>query len=79
MKDVKKNSSSWIKTKGREFNNFHWQDGYGAFSIGQSQVPNLQRYIANQKKHHLKRSFENEFLQFLKKYEMEFDERYLWK
>jgi REP element-mobilizing transposase RayT len=79
MKDVKKNSSSWIKTKGREFNNFHWQDGYGAFSIGQSQVPNLQRYIANQKKHHLKRSFEDEFLQFLKKYEMEFDERYLWK
>ena len=78
MKDVKKDSSSWIKTKGREFRTFHWQDGYGAFSIGQSQVAKLQRYIANQKEHHRKRSFEEEFVEFLKKYEMEFDERYLW-
>src|SRR6266566_4876340 len=49
MKDVKKDSSSWIKTKGREFRNFHWQDGYGGFSIGKSDIPGLKRYVANQK------------------------------
>ena len=62
MKDVKKDSSSWIKTKGRSFRNFHWQDGYGGFSIGKSDIPNLKKYIANQREHHRKRSFQEEEL-----------------
>lgn len=78
MKDVKKDSSSWIKTKGREFRHFHWQDGYGAFSIGKSDIPDLKRYIGQQKEHHAKHSFEEELIQFLKDYGIEYDERYLW-
>src|SRR2546423_1065313 len=65
MKDVKKDSSSWIKTKGREFRNFHWQDGYGGFSIGKADISNLTKYIANQKEHHRKLSFQEELIQFL--------------
>ncbi len=78
MKDVKKDSSSWIKTKGREFRHFHWQDGYGAFSIGKSDIPDLKRYIGQQKEHHAKHSFQEELIQFLKDYGIEYDERYLW-
>ncbi len=78
MKDVKKDSSSWLKTKGIRFRNFHWQDGYGAFSIGRSNISNLKQYIANQKEHHRKRSFQEELIQFLDAYGIEYDERYLW-
>jgi len=78
MKDVKKGSSSWIKTKGRTFTNFHWQDGYGAFSIGKSDVPLLKKYIAGQKEHHRRRSFQEELIQILEEYGMDYDERYLW-
>jgi putative transposase len=78
MKDVKKDSSSWIKTKGREFRNFHWQDGYGAFSIGPSDIPRLKKYIAGQKERHRKRSFQEELLEVLDEYGIEYDERYLW-
>jgi putative transposase len=52
VEEAKTESSKWIKTKGSEFRDFHWQKGYGAFSIGQSQVPLLKRYIARQKAHH---------------------------
>src|SRR5438874_2201085 len=78
MKDVKKDSSSWIKTKGRQFRTFHWQDGYGAFSIGKSEVSALKRYIAIQKEHHRKRSFQEELVQLLNDYGIQYDERYLW-
>ncbi len=78
MKDVKKDSSSWIKTNGRSFRDFHWQDGYGAFSVSQSQVPALRRYIANQKEHHRRQSFQEELIALLKKHELDYDERYLW-
>ena len=78
MKDVKKDSSLWIKKKGTTFRNFHWQDGYGAFSIRTSDVPDLKRYIAGQKEHHHRRSFQEEFIQFLVEYGIEYDERYLW-
>ena len=78
MKDVKKDSSLWIKTKGRAFRNFHWQDGYGGFSIGRSNVDELKRYIARQKEHHRKRTFQEEFIQFLDAYGIDYDERYLW-
>ena len=76
--DVKKDSSSWLKTRDRSFRNFHWQDGYGGFSAGVSEVPRLTQYIANQKEHHRKVTFQEELLQFLKEYEIEYDERHLW-
>ena len=79
MKDVKKDSSLWIKTKRRQFRNFHWQDGYGAFSIGKSDIPELKKYIATQKEHHCKRTFKEELIEFLDEYGIAHDERYLWK
>lgn len=78
MKDLKKDSSSWIKTKGSAFRNFHWQDGYGAFSIGKSDIPDLKKYIAGQKEHHRKRTFQEELIEFLEEYGIAYDERYLW-
>ena len=78
MKDVKKDNSSWIKTKGKEFRNFHWQDGYGAFSVGVREIGGLKKYIAGQKEHHRKRSFQEELIEFLNEYGVQYDERYLW-
>lgn len=78
VEEAKIKSSKWIKTKGKEFNGFHWQAGYGAFSIGRSQIGALKRYIGNQKKHHRLRSFQDEYREILAKYEIEFDERYVW-
>ena len=78
LKDIKKDSSSWIKTKGSQFRNFHWQDGYGAFSIGKSDVPELKKYIAGQKEHHRKQTFQEELIDFLEDYGIVYDERYLW-
>jgi hypothetical protein len=72
--DIKRDSSKWIKTQDAKFLDFHWQDGYGAFSIGQSQVETVKRYLAKQKEKHRKMSFENEFRGFLRKYEVEYDE-----
>ncbi len=76
--ELKKSSSAWIKTKGKEFARFYWQDGYGGFSIGKSQISSLKTYFARQKEHHRKRTFQEEFIEFLEKYEIEYDERYLW-
>jgi putative transposase len=76
--DVKRDSSKWIKTKGNEYQNFQWQDGYGAFSVGYTQLDDVKEYIAKQKIHHAKTSFEDELRYFLDKYEVEFDERYIW-
>jgi len=78
MKDVKKDSSSWIKTKGIQFQSFHWQDGYGAFSIRETDIRDL-KYIAGQKEHHRKRTFQEEVISFLEDYGIAYDERYLWK
>ena len=78
VEEVKTESSKWIKTKGPEFKNFHWQNGYGAFSIGQSQVAILKRYIARQKIHHQRVTFQDEYRKFLKSYGIDYDERYVW-
>jgi len=75
--DIKRDSSAWIKTQG-DFHNFYWQEGYGAFSIGQSQVPSVVQYIKDQKEHHAGSDFKTEFRRLLKKYEVEYDERYVW-
>jgi len=78
VEEVKTESSKWIKTKGREFRNFHWQSGYGAFSVSQSQVPTVKRYIRRQKEHHRRVTFQDEYRKFLKAYDVEYDERYVW-
>lgn len=78
VEEIKKSSSKWMKTKKGEFSGFAWQNGYGAFSIGQSQLPSVKRYIAEQKAHHRKGTFEEEFRAFLEKYHIPYDERYVW-
>jgi putative transposase len=78
VEEVKKRSSKWMKTKGQAYRSFQWQAGYGAFSIGQSNVLALKRYIAQQKEHHKRRSFQDEFRDLLKKYGVDYDERYVW-
>lgn len=78
LEDLKKDSSKWIKTKDARLHSFFWQTGYGAFSIGQSAVPKLKRYIANQKEHHKKVSFQDELLAILRKYDVPYDPRFIW-
>jgi len=75
---IKASSSKWIKTKGAPYASFAWQNGYGAFSIGRSQLPALKRYIANQREHHRRQTFQEEFREFLKRYQVAYDERYVW-
>ncbi|HEX9630027.1 MAG TPA: IS200/IS605 family transposase [Pyrinomonadaceae bacterium] len=78
VEEVKTDSSKWIKTKGLAFRKFQWQRGYGAFSIGQSQVPALKRYIARQRIHHQRVTFQDEYRKFLESYGITYDERYVW-
>ena len=78
VKEVKRGSSLWLKTKGPDLRDFAWQNGYGIFSIGSSQIEGVRNYIAGQEEHHQKVSFQDEFRQFLRRYEIEFDERYVW-
>ena len=78
VKEVKRGSSLWLKTKGPDLRDFAWQNGYGIFSIGSSQIEGVRNYIAGQEEHHQNVSFQDEFRQFLRRYEIEFDERYVW-
>lgn len=78
IEKVKMKTSKWIKTKGEEFERFYWQRGYGAFSIGQSQVATLERYIARQRIHHQRVTFQDEYRKFLESYGIDYDERYVW-
>jgi putative transposase len=78
VEELKKQSSKWIKTKDKTYSNFYWQDGYGIFSISHSIVDKLVEYIDNQHEHHEHKGFQDEFRAFLKKYNMEYDERYVW-
>ncbi len=78
VKELKRESSKWAKTKGPEMASFYWQNGYGAFSISPSHVEALKKYIENQEEHHRKESFQDEFRRLLTKYGLEFDERYVW-
>lgn len=78
MEELKKSSSKWIKTKGTSLEYFGWQDGYGAFSVGESQIDLVKRYIAGQKERHKKQTFEQELTALLQKYRIPYDDRYLW-
>jgi REP element-mobilizing transposase RayT len=78
IEEVKRGSSKWIKTKGEAFADFFWQGGYGAFSVSPSNAPAVRRYIENQDQHHRKVTFQDEFRAFLKRHDVEYDERYVW-
>ena len=69
----------WIKTLGRHYSKFAWQGGYGIFSVSASQVHRVKDYIINQKEHHRKKSFENEYLDFLHAYGIDYDDNYVLK
>src|SRR5207249_762317 len=76
--DIKRSTSAWIKKQDKRFSKFYWQRGYGAFSIGQSQVPAVSRYILNQKQHHKQLTVQDEFRELCAKYEVDIDEKYCW-
>jgi len=78
VEEIKKRSSKWIKTKGEEFENFQWQGGYGIFSVSESKAAAVKQYIASQKEHHARVDFQSEYRELLRKYKVEYDERYVW-
>jgi putative transposase len=78
LEKIKKTSSAWIKTQGPQYSTFHWQGGYGDFSIGYSQLDDLLRYIEGQEQHHKTKTFQEEYREMLRKYNVSYDERYLW-
>lgn len=78
VQEIKTGSSKWLKTKAPRLAEFHWQSGYGIFSISPSHRPALEHYIATQAEHHRVETFQNEYRRLLRKYEMEYDERYVW-
>ena len=78
VEEVKSHSSKWFKTLDSSLQSFYWQDGYGAFSVNPGQIGRVTTYIANQHEHHGRKSYQDEYRAFLKKHEVEYDERYVW-
>ena len=78
MRDIKASSSKWMNEQRLIPGQFHWQTGYGAFSVSQSGVEEVRDYIRRQHEHHRRMPFQEEFRAFLRRYEIEFDERYVW-
>ena len=79
MRDIKANSSKWINEKKFVKGKFQWQEGFGAFSYSQSQLDNVIGYINNQEEHHSKKSFKEEYLDLLNKFNIQFDEKYVFE
>ena len=78
VEEVKKGSSKWLKTRGAALRDFQWQNGYGAFSVSQSNVKRVRRYIETQGEHHRTMSFQQEFRALLDRAGIEYDDRYVW-
>jgi putative transposase len=78
VRDIKANSSKWLNEKSRIYK-FAWQDGFAAFTVSESQVEIIRRYIRNQKQHHRRLTFQEELLVLLRKNRVEYDERHLWR
>ena len=78
IETMKKTSSKWIKGVDGKYQGFFWQRGYGAFSVSPSQLAAVLEYVESQEEHHRSRSFQEEYRDFLGKYGIEFDERYVW-
>lgn len=79
MEQAKSSSSKWLNNKNYIPGKFSWQDGYGAFTYSKSHIDNVVKYILNQPEHHKKQSFKNEYLLFLKKFEIEYDTKFLFE
>jgi putative transposase len=78
IQEAKTETTKWLKTKSRETTNFAWQSGYGAFSVSESNIPQVKDYIANQEQHHKTVSFQDEFRALCDRHNIELDERYVW-
>jgi putative transposase len=78
VRELKRESSKWLKEQSAELASFYWQNGYGAFSISPGHVEMLKTYIANQEEHHKKETFQDEFRRLLALYNIEYDEKYVW-
>tara|TARA_R110002051_G_C8532493_1_gene469827 strand:+ start:35 stop:487 length:453 start_codon:yes stop_codon:yes gene_type:complete len=78
LEELKTDSSKWMKKRAVDLGNFYWQDGYGAFSVNPNQVETVKEYIQTQREHHERKTFQDEYRAFLKKYKVEYDERYVW-
>ena len=79
VRDIKSDSSDWVNRKKLTRGKFGWQEGYGAFSYGHSQLDMIVRYIMNQEKHHRRRSFRDEYLTLLRRFEVDFKEEYVFE
>lgn len=79
VRDIKAGSSKFINEKNWINGKFNWQEGYGAFSYSKSSIDSVVKYILNQEEHHKKKSFKNEYLDFLEKFEIEYDSKYLFE
>ncbi len=78
VRDIKNNSSKFINDQKFLKGKFEWQEGYGSFSYAHSQIENVYQYIANQEEHHRKKTFKEEYIEFLEKFEVEYNEKYLF-
>ncbi len=78
VEDVKKSSSKWIKTKGGRYTRFRWQNGYGVFSVSESDAGRVKAYIASQEEHHRRKTFQDEYRNALQEHGVEYNERYVW-
>jgi len=79
LQDIKEYSSKWINRNKFVLGHFNWQTGYGAFSYSHSHIDSVVKYIRNQKRHHQKKTFRQEYIEFLEKFHVEYDERYIFK
>jgi putative transposase len=76
---IKKSATEWLRARSPRYAGFHWQSGYGVFSVSQSAVETVRKYIRNQRQHHRGKSFMDEYRAMLEKHEIEYDERYVWE
>jgi putative transposase len=76
--NIKRGSTTWLKSRNGVYSEFHWQAGYGAFSVSQSALDEVRAYIRNQREHHRRLSFQDEFRAFLRRHSIAFDEAYVW-
>ncbi len=78
IEEAKTTTSRWIKGKGSQYHDFYWQSGYGIFSVSESKVPDVRKYIETQEEHHRTMSFQDEFRELCRRHGVEVDERYVW-
>ena len=78
IEEAKTETSKWLKKQSTDLSNFAWQGGYGAFSVSESNIPQVKKYVANQEQHHKRITFQDEFRELCKRHGIELDERYAW-